>query len=106
MRNPDKLRVTQAAEDFAVLVYEYTRAFPREERWGLTAHARKTAISIGSSVFEACGRLTNKGFVASLGVAHGEANEMLFQSVSLNALASASPLKHSSSERSSPICNG
>lgn len=27
MRNPDKLRVTQAAEDFAVLVYEYTRAF-------------------------------------------------------------------------------
>lgn len=30
-------------------------------------------------MFEACGRLTNKAFVASLGVAHGEANEMLFQ---------------------------
>jgi four helix bundle protein len=79
MRNPDNLRVAQAAEDFAVLLYEYTRDFPRDERWGLTAHARKTAISIGSSVFEACGRLTNKGFVAALGVAHGEANEMLFQ---------------------------
>ena len=79
MRNPDKLRVGPAAIDLAVLVYEYTREFPPEERFGLAFHMRKTAIAIGSSIFEACGRLTNKGFVAALGVSHSEANEMLFQ---------------------------
>ena len=79
MRNPDKLRVGPAAVDLAVLVYQYTREFPPEERFGLAFHMRKTAISIGSSIYEACGRLTNKGFVAALGVANSEASEMRFQ---------------------------
>ena len=79
MKNPDKLRVARAAEDLAVLVYDYTAAFPREERYGLAAQLRKTAVSIGSNIFEGCGRLTEPGFRASLGVAHGETSELLFQ---------------------------
>jgi four helix bundle protein len=79
MRNPDNVRAARAAEDFAVLVYRYTTTFPSEERFGLAFHMRKTAISIGSAIFEGCGRITNKGFVASLGVAHMEATELMFQ---------------------------
>ena len=78
MKNPDKLRVARAAEDLAVLVYD-TAAFPREERYGLAAQLRKTAVSIGSNIFEGCGRPTERGFRASLGVAHGESSELLFQ---------------------------
>jgi four helix bundle protein len=79
MKNPDRLRVARDADELAMLVYDYTAAFPREERFGLAAHMRRTAISIGSSIFEGCGRTTEKGFAASLGVAHAEASELLFQ---------------------------
>jgi four helix bundle protein len=79
MKDPDKLRVARAAEDLAVLIYDYTAGFPREERYGLAAQLRRTAVSIGSNIFEGCGRPTERGFCASLGVAHGEATELLFQ---------------------------
>ena len=79
MKDPHKLRVARASEELALRVYEYTAGFPREERYGLAAQLRKTAVSIGSNIFEGCGRLTERGFRASLGVAHGEASELLFQ---------------------------
>src|SRR5262245_5501888 len=79
MKDPDKLRAARAAEDLAVLVYDWTAGFPREERYGLAAQLRKTAVSIGSNIYEGCGRPTERGFRASLGVAHGEASELLFQ---------------------------
>jgi four helix bundle protein len=79
MKDPDKLRVAQAAEELAVLIYEYTAGFPREERYGLAAQLRRTAVSIGSNIFEGCGRITERGFRASLGVSHGETTELLFQ---------------------------
>jgi len=79
MQNPDKLRVARAAEDLAVLVYEYTAAFPASERFGLAFQVRRTAVSIGSSIYEGAGRKTNKQFAASLVVSHGEACELRFQ---------------------------
>lgn len=79
MKNPDKLRVSPAAEELAVSVYEFTAAFPAEERYGLAAQMRRAAISVGSNIFEGCGRTTDRGFRASLGVAHAEASELAFQ---------------------------
>jgi four helix bundle protein len=79
MQNPDNLRVAPAAEDLAVLVYEYTSEFPASERFGLAFQLRRTAVSIGSSIFEGAGRRTNKQFAASLVVSHGEACELGFQ---------------------------
>ena len=79
MQNPEKLRLAPAAEDRAVLVYQYTAAFPREERFGLVSQMRRAGISIGSNIFEGAGRKTNKGFAASLYVSFCEAGELLFQ---------------------------
>ena len=79
MQNPDNLRVSPAAEDLAMLVYDYTAAFPREERFGLTAQMRRAALSIGSNIFEGCGQRTNKAFAASLTHSHSEACELIFQ---------------------------
>ena len=79
MQNPDKLRVAQAAEELAVLVYEYTAAFPASGRFGLAFQLRRTAVSIGSSIYEGAGRRTKKLFAASLDVSHGEGSELLFQ---------------------------
>ena len=79
MINPETLRLAPAAEDLAVMIYDYTSAFPREERYGLAAQMRRAAISIGSNVFEGAGKQTNKAFAASLYVAFSEGGELLFQ---------------------------
>jgi four helix bundle protein len=79
MQNPDNLRVSAAAEDLAVLVYRFIAGFPIEERYALSAQMRKAAISIGSNIFEGCGRQTKKAFIACLYVSHGEACELVFQ---------------------------
>src|SRR5262245_57156499 len=79
MINPDKLRLAPAAEDLAMLVYDYTSGFPTEERYGLAAQMRRAAISIGSNIFEGAGRQTDRALLASLYIAFGEASELLFQ---------------------------
>ncbi|MGH9889126.1 MAG: four helix bundle protein [bacterium] len=79
MRDPSKLEVVPAAEDLAVLVYRATKGFPADERFGLTAQIRKSAVSIGSNIVEGCHRQGNKAFVAFLYQALGSAGELEFQ---------------------------
>ena len=79
MQNPDNLRVSRDADDLADLVYDYTAAFPRDERFGLTSQMRRAALSVGSNIFVGCGRQSNKALVAFLYNAHGSAGELVFQ---------------------------
>ena len=46
------LEAWQLGMDFAEAVYELTRAFPREELFGLTSQLRRAAVSIPSNVAE------------------------------------------------------
>lgn len=79
MQNPENLRVTRAAEELADLVYDFTADFPTEERFGLTAQMRRAAVSVGSNIYEGCGRRTNRGLVTFLYYSHASAGELLFQ---------------------------
>ena len=81
MQNPDNLRVSRDAEDLADRIYDFTAAFPRDERFGLTAQMRRAAVSIGSNIFEGCSRQSNKSLVAYLYHAHGSAGELVFQMI-------------------------
>jgi len=46
------LEVWKNGIEIADLVYKVTQAFPKEERYGLSSHMRKTGISIPSNVAE------------------------------------------------------
>src|SRR2546426_551063 len=52
MFNFEKLDVWQEAIQFADLVYQLTRAFPTEERFGLTNQMRRAAVSVSSNIAE------------------------------------------------------
>jgi four helix bundle protein len=57
----ENLDVWQKAIDFADLVYNYTRNFPTDERFGLTNQMRRAAVSISSNIAEVhlgCRKLT------------------------------------------------
>jgi four helix bundle protein len=59
------LQCWQKAMDLAELVYSITEKFPRHERFGLTSHTRKTAVSVPSNIAEGTRRRT-PGYIARL----------------------------------------
>jgi hypothetical protein len=58
----EKLDVWQKAIDFADLVYNYTRNFPTDERFGLTNQMRRAAVSISSNIAEGTSRMSQTDF--------------------------------------------
>jgi four helix bundle protein len=50
MFNFEKLEVWQQVIDFADIIYNEARAFPSEERFGLTNQLRRSAVSISSKI--------------------------------------------------------
>ena len=75
MRDFRELRVWERAHAFTLAVYQMTRAFPSDERFGLTSQLRRSASSIGSVIAEGCGRSTNADFARFLSMAMGSAFE-------------------------------
>jgi four helix bundle protein len=78
-QNFEDLLVWQKAVDLAVQVYALTRAFPADERFGLTSQLRRSAVSIPSNIAEGRGRLSQGDFRQFLGIAQGSTYEVLTQ---------------------------
>jgi four helix bundle protein len=79
MFNIEKLDVWQKAIDFADLVYNKTRAFPAEERFGLTNQLRRAAISISSNIAEGSSRSSKSDFARFVEIATGSVFEVVSQ---------------------------
>ncbi|HWA08260.1 MAG TPA: four helix bundle protein [Opitutaceae bacterium] len=79
MFNFEKLEVWQKSVSFAGLVYELTKKFPNEERFGLTNQMRRAAISISSNIAEGCSRSSATDFRRFVEVATGSVFEVVSQ---------------------------
>ena len=79
MFNFEKLEVRQKAIDFTDLVYDETRAFPAEERFGLTNQLRRAAISISSNIAEGSSRSSRNDFARFAEIAAGSVFEVVSQ---------------------------
>ena len=70
------LVVWQKSMDLAVQCYQATKAFPSEERFGLTNQIRRGAVSIPSNIAEGQGRSHTKEFLNHLSMAKGSLCEL------------------------------
>jgi len=70
------LRVWLEAMALAENVYTLTRAFPREEMFGLTSQARRASASVPANIAEGHGREHTGSFVQSLRIAQGSLKEL------------------------------
>ena len=60
----------------AVAVYEATRSWPAEERFGLTSQIRRAVVSISSNIAEGQGRNGQREVLNHLSIAHGSLCEV------------------------------
>jgi four helix bundle protein len=65
--------------DLSTAVYAVTKAFPKEEMFGLTSQLRRASVSVASNIAEGQGRLTSGEFIQFLGIARGSVLELQTQ---------------------------
>ena len=79
MFNFEKLEVWNEAIAFADSVYTITRAFPNDERFGLTNQMRRAAVSISSNIAEGSSRSSRADFARFIEIATGSVFEVVSQ---------------------------
>jgi four helix bundle protein len=75
-RDYRKLRVFQYADELALDIYQATKAFPRDELFGITSQMRRAALSIPANIVEGSFRSTEAEYVHFLNIALGSAAEV------------------------------
>ncbi len=76
VRHYTDLVAWQKAMDLVVRVYEATKEFPPEERFGLTNQLRRAAVSVPSNIAEGQGRHATRDFLRCLSIAYGSLQEV------------------------------
>jgi four helix bundle protein len=75
----EKLEVWHKSVDFADGIYSMTRAFPADERFGLTSQMRRAGVSISSNVAEGSSRSSDADFGRFIEIGYGSLMEVVSQ---------------------------
>lgn len=67
----EKLAVWQKAIDYADFVYNVTKDFPAEERFGLISQLRRSAVSVSANVAEGSSRSSKVDMARFIEIAYG-----------------------------------
>ena len=79
MRDFRGLKVWEKAHQLTLAVYQATRVFPSEERYGLTRQLRRSAASVPTNIAEGCGRDSERELRRFMRIAAGSASEAEYQ---------------------------
>lgn len=79
MKDFKKLKVWEKAHALTLRIYQATRAFPKEELYGLTSQMRRAASSIPTNIAEGYGRGRDTEFARFMEIASGSSCELEYQ---------------------------
>jgi four helix bundle protein len=79
LRDHTKLRAFDLADEIAVMIYQTTKSFPKEEVYGLTSQMRRAAVSVPSNIVEGCARESQAEYLRFLEIAFGSLRELHYQ---------------------------
>ena len=75
MKDFRTLNVWQKSHEHAVMIYQETKKFPKEEVYGITSQIRRAIVSIPTNLAEGCGRGSDRDFAKFVQIAIGSASE-------------------------------
>mgnify|MGYP002396961286 FL=1 len=66
-----ELKVWQKSYSLCLRIYEVTKIYPIEEKYGLSSQLRRAGISVPSNIAEGYGRKSTKQYIHQLYVPYG-----------------------------------
>lgn len=81
MQDSKRLLVWQKAHQLALVIYQGTMRFPKEELYGLTSQMRRAGVSIAATIAEGCGRRSKVDFARFFQISMGSASELAYHLV-------------------------
>jgi four helix bundle protein len=79
MKKIEELDVFKLSHSLALEIFELTKTFPEEERFGLIIQMRRAAYSVPMNLSEGAHRLGSKEYRQFVGIARGSAGELKYQ---------------------------
>ncbi|WP_025764058.1 four helix bundle protein [Dyadobacter tibetensis] len=76
MRNFRNYHVWEQSHQLVLSLYNITKEFPSEERFGLISQLRRAVISIPTNISEGCAKISEKDFARYLGISYGSCQEV------------------------------
>ena len=76
MRPHEKLDVWKMSIEMVTSIYEITKTFPSDERFGLVSQIRRAGVSVPANIAEGAARQSDKEFCQFLSIAQGSASEL------------------------------
>ena len=72
-----KILAWQKAHEFTKLVYQISKHFPEDERFGLTSQFRRAAVSIGANIAEGYKKLSKADKLRFFNISEGSMSECM-----------------------------
>ena len=79
------------ADECAVMIYGITKAFPKEELYGLASQMRRATVSAASNIVEGSSRNSRTEYLRFLEIAYGSLRELGYQADLAKRLGMADP---------------
>ena len=77
----EKLEVWNDARELTKMIYNITRTFPDDEKFGITNQMRRSSISVSSNIVEGSYRATGKDKSNFMTIAYSSLVELLNQTI-------------------------
>jgi len=95
MKKVEELDVFKLSHSLALEIFELTKTFPDDEKFGLISQMRRAAYSVPMNLMEGAHRLSLKEYRQFVGIAKGSAGEMKYQLLLVKDLKYISEDKYS-----------
>jgi len=79
MKKVEDLDVFKLSHSLVLEIFETTKSFPEEEKFGLISQMRRAAYSVPMNLMEGAHRLSSREYRRFVGIARGSAGEMKYQ---------------------------